>query len=232
MNNLNIIKLAPTLSARERAKILITDYHKVLSGEKAVISEPEKQALLRFEDRNVWKEYLRYIEFYKWVNVLWKNEIKNSGVQILALSLYLSSFQRFLATGTDEHFYRDGEVKTMVGLVKDHIKNLLEYHQALQELEVEIDLVPMLNKKAHLEIKKAWELIESWITKYNNFFDFIQKLLADENVEHEGYEYCKSILKDKEQFLIIKPPLDKAVVNQLVQDMKELVESELEIVEK
>ena len=57
MQKLDLIKLAPTLSAEERYKMAISDFHKVLAGEKPILSEAECQAIRHFDNRAVWEDY-------------------------------------------------------------------------------------------------------------------------------------------------------------------------------
>jgi hypothetical protein len=64
-DNLDIQKLALCLNGRERAKLILKDFHDARSGNKrGFLSEVEKVALMRFSSHEEQKEFSRIFEIY------------------------------------------------------------------------------------------------------------------------------------------------------------------------
>ena len=72
----DIIKLAPTLSPEERFKMVMTDCLRQMDGEPSVFSETELKALIFFDSRAKWIEYVRPVIIFKLANAYWPNEIE------------------------------------------------------------------------------------------------------------------------------------------------------------
>ena len=57
----NLAILAPSLSAEERYRLIVPDYHSDVMGKGTILSESERKAITKIENRVVWEEYTRGI---------------------------------------------------------------------------------------------------------------------------------------------------------------------------
>jgi hypothetical protein len=89
---LDLQKLAPTLTGKERAKLLISSWHEAITG-KQLFSDAEKQALARFEDRAMSRECRYYMNLYKHGFFLFKEAIDSVNLKMIAVSIELNHFR-------------------------------------------------------------------------------------------------------------------------------------------
>jgi hypothetical protein len=89
---LDLQKLAPTLTGKERAKLLISSWHEAITG-KQLFSDSEKQALSRFEDREMSRECRYYMNLYKHGFFLFKEAIDSINLKMIAVSIELNHFR-------------------------------------------------------------------------------------------------------------------------------------------
>ena len=72
----NIIQLAPTLTAKERFKMVVADMQKELGGGQRTLSETERQAIMRCEGREMWEDYTRRIGIIQWADAFWTKDMR------------------------------------------------------------------------------------------------------------------------------------------------------------
>lgn len=89
---LDLQKLAPTLTGKERAKLLISSWHEAITG-KQLFTDAEKQALARFEDRAMSRECRYYMNLYKHGFFLFKEAIDSINLKMIACSIELNHFR-------------------------------------------------------------------------------------------------------------------------------------------
>ena len=87
MTTPNLAILAPSLSAEERYRLIVPDYHSDVMGKGTILSESERKAIIKIENRGVWEEYTRGICMLQWANVLWMRDIETEKLRATALSL-------------------------------------------------------------------------------------------------------------------------------------------------
>lgn len=155
---LDIAKLAPTLSGKERAKLALSDGHQKLETGKGIFSDSEMQILRKFEDRLVCREYNYYILLYLFTWLILLPQITEAELRI---ALMMAMFELSLEKD-DFKQVRDALLK-----LKREIKDILTLKAVLKKIENEIDGVPVLKKET---IKRMGEIIEyakGIITAYN-----------------------------------------------------------------
>lgn len=91
MSSSNLIKLAPTLSAEEKFKIIVADVHKSMAGEKPILTESERQAIIMCESREAWEEYTRHISMMQWAGAFWSREIEIEKLRTYAIAFNLKN---------------------------------------------------------------------------------------------------------------------------------------------
>jgi len=90
MPSTELMRLAPTLSAEERFKLIIADFHKGVAGEQPVLSETERRAVQKCEGRAMWEEYTKHIGIVQWAGMFWSKDIETEKLRVLACHLMVS----------------------------------------------------------------------------------------------------------------------------------------------
>lgn len=272
-----IIKLAPTLSPKERAKLTISNWHKAVEG-KAVFNEAERKAILtpKYGDVDGAREFEYYFHLYKWANLFWRDEIDKIFLRFSILLTQLNNFR--LSFGVDivikaaiweiaflsrdnknidkedenkekeegaikllkhfevfkERYDWDKEEKIIevreesplvvepqkfIQAIEQELKRLFEYKLAVEEVEKELDGVPLFDENTYARFRDYWKQSEVLLESYNSSIERLETW--------RDFDDLKVVLKDKEQYLIKKPIPEKEAVNRLIADIKSLVESEL-----
>ena len=208
MDKADITKIAPTLSTKERIKLLISDWQKILAGKKSLLSEEEKKALLSFTNAEDFRQYEYFESIYKWCGLfLWRDEIEKTFLRI--------------AIG----FYRIGgcsDQQETTQFLEKEIKELFEYKAAVETIEKELDL-PLFDETTYSKIKSYWSWTENFVTKHNEIVE------GFEAADFERDEFLVAFGSNKEKCLIKRLEPDKEVVAQMIVAVKELVNSEIEL---
>lgn len=265
-----IIKLAPTLSPKERAKLVLMDWHKAVGG-KAIFDEAEQKTLLtpKYRDVEGAREFEYYFHLYKWANMMWRDDIDKTFLRFSVLLTQLNNF--CMSFGVDmvikaaiweitflsknkkdkekekgvvellkrfevfkEHYDWDKDTKIIemreesplvvepqkyIQAIEQELKKLFEYKLAVEEVEKELDGVPLFDEITYTRFRNYWGQSDTLSANYNNSIERLETW--------KDFDNLKIVLKDKEQFLIKKPASEKEAADRLVADIKSLVESEL-----
>lgn len=266
-----IIKLAPTLSPKERAKLVLSDWHKTVEGNR-VFNEAEQKAILtpKYGDVEGTRQFEYYFHLYRWANIFWRDDVEKT---FLRFSLLLAQLMQvntaflvdivFKAVISDINFsfLRNKRVEEnfSINLLKKYealresydwdknlkileinenspliqeperfareaekqLKLLTEYKIAIEEVEKELDGVPLFDERTYMRLRGYWEQSEFIVSLYNKTFEKLE-----EN-KSKIVDDLKLILKNKEKYLVKRLEPDKEVVTQLIADVKSLVDSEL-----
>ncbi|TSC77461.1 MAG: hypothetical protein G01um101429_1043 [Parcubacteria group bacterium Gr01-1014_29] len=205
MDKADITKLVPTLSTKERIKLLISDWLKGLNG-KSLLSMIEKNALMSFTEAEDFRQYEYFIGIYKWCGLLlWCDEIEKTFL--------------YIAFGVQKINKLNDLQITIIQFLENKIKTLFEYRAAVETLEKELDL-PLFDEITYSKIRSYWSWTENFVEKHNEFIESLET----KDLEKDG---LRVILENKENYLLKCLEPDKGVVTQMIADVKELVNSEI-----
>jgi hypothetical protein len=227
MVNANVLKLAPTLSAEERYKILIPDMHRQLDGETSLISESERMALTRFEERLPWMEYTRRVCMVRWAQALWPQEIETEKLRIIALYLRLSyTFELALRDGDRpmpkaEREAQFERLKKCAADVGEQSESFYAHREAFETIRAELYGIPLLNHKRMSGILVAYATIDSLIDHFNKL---VREVCANGTIR----KTLKPFLEDVEPYLIKKPVPAVGSVEEIVGAIRHIASSEME----
>jgi len=219
------MKIAPTLSAEERYKLLVPDFHREVMGEKPLISESERKAIIKFDNRAVWEEYTHSICMFQWAHTLWPKDIEAERLRLLACSLFLShAFERVLLDG-DQPVLKETragqfeKLKEYVALFERQSVEFYCYQEAINTIELELYGVPLFNEEKKDQIASCYETTDQFIEHYN---ETIRWMCENEVTKR----YFKPIVHDMNSFLVKKPVPDANLVEHMVNDIRQIAESE------
>ena len=167
------MKLAPTLSAEEKFKMIVTDFHKELMGEKPVFSEAERQAIIQCENRQMWEDYTRRIGIIQWADTLWIKDIETEKLRVIASHLMLSRVVDRLVADmfmpVPEKMW--GEVCTKlreyVLMFEENSMEFYAYPEAITRIERELYGMPLFNEKKKKVIASYYEVTDEMFESYN-----------------------------------------------------------------
>lgn len=226
MHSSEIIKLAPTLSAEERYKLAISDFHRVLAGEKPILSEAECQAIRYFDNRAVWEEYTHSVCMLQWADTLWSKDIETEKLRVFAISLLLNhAMERILVDGDDRSIPEERrsrqleDLKKYAAMLGAHSAEFYVYPEAIKKIEQELYGVPLFNEKKMKRIVNYYEMADDLLEDYN---EKIRAMCRNKILK----KYFKPIVSDMESYIVKKPIPNPAMVEQMVDDIRQIAESE------
>lgn len=226
MQKPDLIKLAPTLSAEERYKLIVTDFQRERIGEKPMISESERKVILDFKDRGVWEEYTRRVLLYQWIDVLWTREIETEKLRMFACYLILShSFERLYidideGVSKKKKLERFEQLKNYTALFGTQSEEFYLYREAILKIKQELYDMPVFDQKVANRIEGYFKDIDELINRYNNMIRDICKISVIK-------QQIKPIVQDQGNYLIKKVVPSKEKIDEAINALKQVVESEL-----
>ena len=222
----DLVKLAPTLSAEERYRLVVPDMQRELMGEKPLISESERQAITHFEDRAVWEEYTRKICMLQWAQALWPKDVETEKLRVIVHDMELShSFDRLIRDGDQQ--VPKGKRAAQFEALKEHAAQVGQqsvhfyaYREAFEKIKQELCGVPLLNEKWMADITEDYTLVDETIEHYN---DLVRKVCAVVVIR----KTIGPIVRDMESYLVKKPIPDPTMVEWIVDEIRQIAGSEM-----
>jgi hypothetical protein len=225
MNIPDLVKLAPELSAEERYKIMTADWMAKANGEPQVMTESERRAMVRFPTNVRWKEYGMSVITFKLVNTYWRSEIQIDKLRTFAC--YLMAMHEFEKIVVDCEDYSDDKrakqfenLKKYVASYNDAVANLRAYKEAIPLLEQELCGIPFFSKPTSDFVAEAFKLVEDATARYN---EIVRHFCGDKEVR----KFIKLIVTDMDSYLVSEAAPDPSAAATLVEQIKELAESEM-----
>ena len=224
----DIIKLAPTLSAEERFKMVVTDMHKVLEGEQRTLSESERQAIMQCEGREMWEDYTRRIGIIQWADAFWTKDIEMEKLRVFAYSLLLErELDRFFL---DDYELMPPKLREMFWAgIKEHVEMMercamkfYAYREAVIVIERELCGMPLFHQKKSVIIASFYEAMDDTFERYNYR---IKKFY--ERCQHD--DVPKTVTKDVESYIVKKPIPTTELIEEIVDEVMGVVDSEMEM---
>jgi len=225
MNKPNLAILAPSLSAEERYRLIIPDYHNDVMGKGTILTESERYAITKIEDRGVWEEYTRGICMVQWANVLWMRDIETEKLRATALSLIVGYEMQGILKEADQPMSEKmraahyAKLREYIASFEEGSTQFYAYRPAVKMIEGELYGVPILNDEKKKTLTKYYEQVDSLFDLHT---DRIRKICGNEILA----SYLKPIADDPESYIPKKPIPDKTTVNELVEEIRLMAESE------
>ncbi len=224
----DIIKLAPTLSAEERYKLIVQDIHHTLMGEKQLLSESERQAIIQCQNRAVWEEYTRHIGIMQWADAFWTKDIETEKLRVFACYLLLGrGLDRFIANADmpmpeKMREARCTSIKEHVEMLETNSKTFYAYREAIAQVERELYGMPLFNERRRKVIESYYEAVDEMFENYN---DRIRMLCGSNMIK----KHMKPIADNLENYIAKKPVPQKELIDMLVGEIMDIVDSEMGI---
>jgi hypothetical protein len=158
----NFEKIAPMLSGKERAKLLIAEMRLQMKGRKA-FTETEKDALLTITYAKTDAECWYCIELFRWGNFMWRKEIERIW-QVLMLTFQSLAIVRDMPA-EDNPFvmFSFPEMKSIFEL---HLAEFLDYEEVIKRVE-EILESPLFDDELHKRYDEWFKTAKDFVHYWN-----------------------------------------------------------------
>lgn len=217
-----ILKIAPTLSAEERLRLVVPDVHRLIAGEKPVLSEPEFAAIRRCPTKEIWKEYTYRVMLLKWADTVWLRDWEAERLRVLCL-LTVLRYETGLLGAEDEG---DGPadrleiIRKIVAGANERAKDFFAYREAVPLLEREVYGLPLFGEATKTRMTESYEHVENTISLHN---ETVRGIVGIPGAE----EFLKPMIEETESYLIREPVPDPELVGKMVADIREIAEADL-----
>ena len=220
----NLMKLAPSLSAEERYKIVMSDMLAQQDGEPAKLSESELKAMIWFESKPAWQEYAFHAAMMRHATEIWILEIEKEKIRSYAFYLHLTLQFEWIVRDSDipeeKKVERFEMLKKAIADLHRALKGFYAYRLAIPKLEAVLYGVPFFSKTTKACIAKWFTLIDETVREYN---EMVRELC----VCHDAKQFIKPIVEDVESYLIPEAVPSEAKVSTVVDFIQQLAESEV-----
>jgi len=218
MNTPDLIKLAPTLSVEERYKIVIPDCHRLMAGEKGLLSESEMKALTTFEKNAVWEQYALRVDKFKWAHILWIRDIQKEKFCACTCILLLNDALWRMISDEDESLGKDAladnlaTVRKYVSLLQDKLANFYPYREALARLQEELYGMPIFDEETEATIRGFFQFVGDMIERHN-------KTIRELCVNKVTKRHFKLIAQDMDSYLVKEKKPDETAIAELIDEI-------------
>jgi hypothetical protein len=230
MPSSNLIKLAPTLSAEEKFKIVVADVHKSMAGEQPILSESERRAIIMCESREAWEEYTRHISMMQWAGAFWSREIEMEKLRTYATALNLknelSGYIAEIHGSMPEAMrrIRCAYIEEWVELLERAAAGFYAYLEAVTQFEEKMYGVRLFNEDQRGVIESYRVAVDEMIENHN------WKIRAFcEGKSKKLNEHIKPIAENMKSYIAKKPIPEQAAVDKIIAEVMGIVDSEMEM---
>ncbi len=232
MPSTNLIKLAPTLSAEEKFKIVIAEMHQATAGEQSILKESELQAIMECHSKTTWEEYNRHMSMVMWASEFWSREIETEKLRVYAAFLNLKSqLSEYIAEADGEmpeEFRRRecGRIAEWVEIFERTARGFYTYLEAVAQFERKLYGVFLFNEKQRRIIAGYRAAVDDMLERHNwRVLAFAQGDKGSDAVK----DHLKPITDDIESYLVEKPVPEQAAVDQLIATIMGVVDAEMDM---
>lgn len=227
MKSADIIKLAPTLSAKEKYKLVVTDFHRELVEGRPTLSGAEREAIVRCEKRDVWEEYTRHIGIMQWASTFWSKDIETEKLRVFACSLMLERALDRLMDAANESLEIDDSLydnlRTNVELLEKNAMEFYSFPAAIAKVEQEyLYGTPLFDEKRKMVIAGYYEWGDEMFERYNGRIGMICVAAKEKG-------RLKPLADGYKHYFANKPQTEKAIVDRLIDDVMSTVDAEMDM---
>jgi hypothetical protein len=225
----DIIKLAPTLSAEERFKMMVADVHRQMIGGKPTFSLSERSAIMKCEDKAMWEEYTRHIGIMQWASAFWLKDIEAERLRVFAGSLLLERILDGLIADADMRMPESmrknayARLKEFVELLGVQSELFYAYREAIAQIEAKhLYGMPLFDEKKRAMIASAYEAMDDVFETYNHRLGMFAGISSLK-------EFMQPIAENIADYTAKKPTPRQEVINKIINEIMEIADSEMEM---
>jgi hypothetical protein len=226
MQTPDLIKLAPTLSVEERYKLIVPDFHRVMAGEKELLTESEQNAITFFAKKEDWQVYIHKICMLQWANILWQRDIETGKLRALACSLMLShALEKLLIDGDDKSISKEKrvaqfeQVKECAARFEEQSIEFYAYPLAIKRIEQELYDTPIFDEKRGKRIAAYYEAVDGLIEHHN---ESVRIFCGNPIIK----KTIKPIVQDMEKYFVKKRTPDLELVDTICEEIRHIADGE------
>lgn len=207
----NIVKLAPTLSAKERFKLMLADCNKTLDTEKGIFNEEERAALIYFTELRPWSEYAYLWGLFLTSRIVLDDWIRIAWLKFTIILDHLVCFDVSLADHGLKSALKEWKIlmpwppEELVKLAEERIRILLEYEDMTNEIKEIFGGSHPFNESRRTEFNDYFKNIKEVAEFHNSLVDLardpkirelkIKKMEPDPETVKEGIATMKDFVK-------------------------------------
>lgn len=208
--------------------MVVADMQRTLGGEKPALSESERQAIMRCEGREMWEDYTRRIGIIQWADAFWTKDIEMEKLRVFASSLLLErELDKFFLDNYTmmpptirERFW--GGIKEYVQMVEQCATNFYAYRDAIVEVEKELYGMPLYYGKKRVIIDSYYEAMDDTFERYNHRIKMFYERCKEDNT-------LEAVMEGVESYIVKKPTPTKQLIDEIVEEVMSVVDSEMEM---
>jgi hypothetical protein len=230
MPSSNLIKLAPTLSAEEKFKIVIAEMHQATAGEQPILKESELQAIIECHTKATWEEYNRHMSMVMWASEFWSREIEIQKLRTYAAYLNLKSeLSEYIANAEmPEEFRRRecGRIAEWVEILELTARQFYAYLEAVAQFEEKLYGVSLFDEKQKRTIDGYRSAVDDMFEHHN----WLVRALSRGGERNESTKkHMLPITEDTDSYLVKKPVPEQAVVDKIIATIMGVVDAEMDM---
>ena len=229
----DIIKLAPTLSAEEKFKIVIAEMHQATAGEQPILKESELQAIMECHSKTTWEEYNRHMSMVMWASEFWSREIEIQKLRTYAAYLNLKSELSEYIANTDmpEELRRRecGRIAEWAEILERTARQFYAYLEAVSQFEQKLYGVSLFDEKQKRTIDSYQRAVDDMFEHHN----WIVRACSNGDKRSElAKQHMLPIAEDLNSYLVKKPVPEQAVVDKIIDTIMGVVDAEMDMHER
>jgi len=176
----------------------------------------------------MWEDYTRRIGIIQWADVFWTKDIETEKLRVLASYFILSrAVDRLVANMfmpmPEKPWDRICvDVREDVEMLEKNSMEFYAYPEAITQIERELYGMPLFNEKKKKVIASYYEAADEVFEGYNHR---IQMLSEGKMIK----EYMKPIAENLESYIAKKPIPSQELIDGLVKEILDIVDSEMEM---
>jgi hypothetical protein len=232
MPSTNLIKLAPTLSAEEKFKIVIAEMHQATAGEQPILKESELQAIIECHSKTTWEEFNRHMSMVMWASEFWSREIEMEKLRTYAAYLNLKSeLSEYIAHADADmpEEFRRRECVTIaewVEILERTARRFYAYLEAIAQFEQKLYGESLFDEKQKRTIDDYRNAVDDMFEHYNWLVRAYSH--GDERSEL-AKKHMLPIAEDLDSYLVKKPVPEQAVVDKIIATIMGVVDAEMDM---
>lgn len=223
MATTEIIKIAPTLSAEERFKLMLPDMVRAMDGEKMLLSDGEANAI-RTCPIAILDDYNYRISLVMWIMMLWIRDWNAEHLRMssLIVALLYQTELTIRRVDKNDRSIKDpfDTLRSVVAGMSEKMKEFYAYRESIPLLERELYGLPFLSEEMQADMAKDYEDVDRVISFHNDLIREIPKAFKTE-------KFLKPITEHAEQYLIEKPTPDTGRAEAIAQNLKGIAEADI-----
>jgi len=226
----DIMKLAPTLSAEEKFKIVIAEMHQATAGEQPILKESELQAIMECNSKAMWEEYNRHMSMVMWASEFWSREIEIQKLRTYAAYLNLKSELSEYIVNADmpEELRRRecGRIAEWVEILELTARQFYAYLEAVAQFEQKLYGVSLFDEKQKRTINSYRNAVDEMFEHHNWL---VPALVRGGERSESAKMHMVPIEEDLDSYLVKKLVPEQAVVDEIIDTIMGVVDAEMDM---